>query len=73
MERYCSKGQSPQQAVAPTEEEVRALLMGGVIAGFPEFAVLNITDATEDGEVICKKETGRVTNRIANVIDEDIE
>jgi len=22
MERYCSKGQSPQRAVAPTEEEV---------------------------------------------------
>jgi len=21
MERYCSRGQSPQQAVAPTEEE----------------------------------------------------
>jgi hypothetical protein len=28
MERYCSTGQSPQRAVAPTEEEeVRAQLM----------------------------------------------
>jgi hypothetical protein len=51
---------------------VQALLMGRVIVGFPEFAVLHIKDATEDGEVIGKQETGRVTNRITNIVDEDI-
>jgi len=28
MERYCSTGQSPQQAVAPTEEEEEDLFVG---------------------------------------------
>jgi len=27
MERYCSKGQSPQRAVAPTEEEAEIFLV----------------------------------------------
>jgi hypothetical protein len=36
---------------------VQALLMGRVVVGFPEFTVLHITDATEDGEVIGKQET----------------
>ena len=49
------------------------LVMGRVIVGFPEFAVLHITDATEDGEVIGKQKTGRFTNRITNIVDEDIE
>jgi hypothetical protein len=51
----------------------QALLMGRVIVGFPEIAVLHITDATEDGEVIGKQETGRVINRTTNIVDEDIE
>jgi hypothetical protein len=52
---------------------VQALLMGRVSVGFPEFAVLHVTDATEDGEVIGQQETGRVTNRITNIVDEGIE
>jgi hypothetical protein len=34
---------------------------------------VRITDATEDGEVTGKQETGGVTNAITNIVDEDIE
>jgi hypothetical protein len=42
MERYCSTGQSPQWAVAPTEEVLVCILivcicMATVTAGFPRF------------------------------------
>jgi len=52
---------------------VLALLMGRVIVGFPGFAVLHITDATEDGEIFGKQEIGRVINRVTNIVNEDIE
>jgi len=33
MERYCSTGQSPQRAVAPTEEEEEVVRFSSVITG----------------------------------------
>ena len=38
-----------------------------------EFAVLHITDATEDYEVGRKQQMGRVTNRITNIVEENDE
>jgi hypothetical protein len=37
MERYCSTGQSPQQAVAPTEEEDDELLFSPISREQPMF------------------------------------
>jgi hypothetical protein len=44
-----------------------------VKAGLQELAVLRVTGATEDTEVVGKQEAGRIMSRIANIVDENVE